>query len=149
MTDMVFLLSNYHKDEAALDIIAALMDKVRNLFYKNFVSLKKLYRHLLIISRIIRRISFTVLSFRLARGYGIYFNNIESVLKYYCDWEADGFSDEDLSMVKKEIETDIIDKESYHQTTISTWEWLGRGKYNISSELDRYNSVTVKMSCEF
>ncbi|SVC98220.1 uncharacterized protein METZ01_LOCUS351074, partial [marine metagenome] len=26
--------------------------------------------------------------------------------------------------------------------SISSWEWLGRGKYNISSELARYNNVT-------
>ena len=77
---------------------------------------------------------------------GIYFNNIESDIRNtIADWEANGFSDEDLSMVKKEIETDIIDKKrsvSSKATAISTWEWLGRGKYNISSELDRYNSVT-------
>ena len=27
-------------------------------------------------------------------------------------------------------------------TTISRWEWLGRGKYNISSEIKRYKEVT-------
>ena len=27
-------------------------------------------------------------------------------------------------------------------STISSWEWLGKGMHNISSELERYNSVT-------
>ena len=48
-------------------------------------------------------------------------------------------------MVKTEIEAETIEKKrsiSSKATAISTWEWLGRGKYNISSEIERYNSVT-------
>ena len=38
MTDMVFpTVPNYHKDEAALDVLAALMGQSKkSIFYKNF-----------------------------------------------------------------------------------------------------------------
>ncbi|MAU35805.1 MAG: peptidase M16 [Flavobacteriales bacterium] len=151
MTDMVFpTVPNYHKDEAALDVLAALMGQSKkSIFYKNFVKSEKAIQAS--VNHRSRELSgefhFTVLSFPdWQEDIGIYFNNIESDIRNtIADWEANGFSDEDLSMVKKEIETDIIDKKrsvSSKATAISTWEWLGRGKYNISSELDRYNSVT-------
>ena len=46
MTDMVFpTVPNYHKDEAPLDILAALMgDGKRSIFYKNFVKSEKPFK---------------------------------------------------------------------------------------------------------
>ena len=151
MTDMVFpTVPNYHKDEAALDILAALMGQSKkSIFYKNFVKSEKAIQAF--VSHRSRELSgefhFTVLSFPdWQEDIGIYFNNIESDIRNtIADWEEKGFSDEDLSMVKTEMEAETIDKKrsvSAKATAISTWEWLGRGKYNISSELERYNSVT-------
>ena len=48
-------------------------------------------------------------------------------------------------MVKTEIISQMIDMKTSiasKASSISSWEWLGRGKYNISSELERYNNVT-------
>ena len=48
-------------------------------------------------------------------------------------------------MVKTELEASSLDMKSSiasKASAISSWEWLGRGKHNISSELDRYNNVT-------
>ena len=151
MTDMVFpTVPNYHKDEAALDILAALMGQSKkSIFYKNFVKSEKAIQASVYHQprELSGEFHFTVLSFPdWQEDIGIYFNNIESDIRNtIADWEVKGFSDEDLSMVKTEIEAGIINQKrsvSSKATAISTWEWLGRGKYNISSELDRYNSVT-------
>ena len=56
-----------------------------------------------------------------------------------------GFTDEDLEMVKAEMISQSVDMKTSLSTKasmISQWEWLGRGKYNVSSEIDRYKNVT-------
>ena len=90
---------------------------------------------------------FTVVSFPdFQEDIGIDFNNIEADIRNtIAEWEEKGFSDEDLTMVKTEMEAQSIDMKSSiasKASTISSWEWLGKGMHNISSELERYNSVT-------
>ena len=151
MTDMVFpTVPNYHKDEAALDILAALMGEgKKSIFYQNFVKSEKAIQAG--VSHPCRELSgefhFTVLSFPdWQEDIGIYFNNIEADIRNtIAEWETKGFSDEDLAMVKTEMESNFIDQKisvSSKASAISSWEWLGRGRYNTSSELERYNSVT-------
>jgi zinc protease len=151
MTDMVFpTVPNYHKDEAPLDILAALMgDGKRSIFYKNFVKSEKAIqagvRHPC--RELSGEFHFTVLTFPdWQEDLGIYFNNVEADIRNtIAEWEENGFSDEDLAMVKTDMESQSINMKSSiasKASTISSWEWLGRGKYNISSELERYNSVT-------
>ena len=151
MTDIVFpTVPNYHKDEAALNILAALMGQSKkSIFYKNFVNSEKAIQAF--VSHRSRELSgefhFTVLSFPdWQEDIGIYFNNIEADIRNtIVEWEEKGFSDEDLAMVKTEIEAETIDRKrsvASKATAISTWEWLGRGKYNISTEIERYNNVT-------
>ncbi|MAX05002.1 MAG: peptidase M16 [Flavobacteriales bacterium] len=151
MTDMVFpTVPNYHKDEAALDVLAALMgDGKKSIFYKNFVKSEKAIQAG--VSHPCRELSgefhFTVLTFPdWQEDPGIYFNNVEADIRNtIAEWEEQGFTDEDLAMVKTEMESQSIDMKrsiSSKASTISSWEWLGRGRYNMSSELERYNSVT-------
>lgn len=151
MTDMVFpTVPNYHKDEAALDVLAALMgDGKKSIFYKNFVKSEKAIQAGA--SHPCRELSgefhFTVLTFPdWQEEPGIYFNNVEADIRNtIAEWEEQGFTDEDLAMVKTEMESQSIDMKrsiSSKASTISSWEWLGRGRYNMSSELERYNSVT-------
>jgi zinc protease len=151
MTDMVFpTVPNYHKDEAPLDILAALMGEGKqSIFYKNFVKSEKAIQAG--VSHPCRELSgefhFTVLSFPdWQEDIGIYFNNIEADIRNtIAEWEEKGFSDEDLSMAKTSFENMSLDMKgsvASKATTISRWEWLGRGKYNISSEIQRYKDVT-------
>ena len=151
MTDMVFpTVPNYHKDEAPLDILAALMGEGKqSIFYKNFVKSEKALQA--VVSHPCRELAgefhFTVLSFPdWQEDIGIYFNNIEADIRNaIAEWEEKGFSDEELSMAKISFENMSLDMKgsvSSKATTISRWEWLGRGKYNISSEIERYKQVT-------
>ena len=105
LTDIVFpTVPNYHKDEAALDILAALMGEGKqSIFYQNFIKSEKAIQAG--VSHPCRELSgefhFTVLSFPdWQEDPGIYFNNIESDIRNtIAEWEERGFSDEDLSLI--------------------------------------------------
>jgi len=151
LTDMVFpTVPNYHKDEAPLDMLAALMGGgKKSIFYKNFVKSEKAMQAS--VSHPCRELSgefhFTVLTYPdWQEDQGIYFNNIESDIRNtIAEWEEKGFSDEDLEMVKTEMISQSVDMKtsiSSKASMISQWEWLGRGRYNISSEIARYEKVT-------
>ena len=48
-------------------------------------------------------------------------------------------------MIKTKMESEIINRKmslSSKVSSISSWEWLSKGKYNITSEMKRYNNVT-------
>ncbi|MEC9209455.1 MAG: pitrilysin family protein [Bacteroidota bacterium] len=140
----------YHKDEPALDILSSLMgDGKSSIFYKNFVKNEKATDASAMHNcfEISGAFYFQVVSFPdWQEEPGIYFNNIEADIRNtIAEWEEKGFSDEDLAMVKTEIESESINMKGSIETKsyiISEFEWLGRGRYNLSSELERYNNVT-------
>ena len=151
LTDIVFpTVPNYHKDEAPLDMLAALMGEgKKSIFYKNFVKSEKAMQAY--VSHPCRELSgefhFTVLTFPdWQEDQGIYFNNVEADIRNtIAEWEEKGFSDEDLEMVKTEMISQSVDMKtsiSSKASTISSWEWLGRGRYNMSDEIERYKKVT-------
>jgi zinc protease len=131
-------------------MLAALMgDGKKSILYKNFVKSDKAGEAG--VNHPCREISgefqFQVVSFPdWQEDIGIYFNNIEADIRNtIVEWEEKGFTDEDLDMVKTEMESQSINMKmsiASKASTISSWEWLGRGKYNMSSELERYNNVT-------
>ena len=158
MTDIVFpTVPNYHRDEAALDILASLMGDGKNsIFYKNFIKSEKAIQAS--VSHPCRELSgefhFTVLTFPdWQEDQGVYFNNIEADIRNsIADWEEKGFSEEDLEMVKTKIISqnyDMITSISSKATLISRWEWLARGRYNVSSEIKRYQDVTKEDVIEY
>jgi len=126
MTDMVFpTVPNYHKDEAALDVLAALMgDGKKSIFYKNFVKSEKAIQAG--VSHPCRELSgefhFTVLTFPdWQEDPGIYFNNVEADIRNtIAEWEEQGFTDEDLAMVKTEMESQSIDMKRSISSKAST-----------------------------
>ena len=151
LTDIVFpTVPNYHKDEAPLDMLAALMGEgKKSIFYKNFVKSEKAIQAS--VGHPCRELSgefhFTVLTFPdWQEDQGIYFNNIEADIRNtIAEWEEKGFSDEDLEMVKTEMISQSFDMKtsiSSKASMISSWEWLGRGKHNVSTEINRYKNVT-------
>ena len=156
LTIMVFpTVSRYHKDEAPLDMLAALMgDGKKSIFYKNFVKSEKASQagvgHPC--REIAGEFQFQVLSFPdWQEDIGIYFNNIEADIRNtIAEWEEKDFSDEDLAMVKTEIESQSLDMKmsiASKASTISSWEWLGRGKYNMSTAVS-YTHLTLPTNRE-
>ena len=128
-----------------MDILASLMGDGKNtIFYKNFIKSEKAIQAS--VSHPCRELSgefhFTVLTFPdWQEDQGVYFNNIEADIRNsIADWEEKGFSEEDLEMVKTKIISqnyDMITSISSKATLISRWEWLARGRYNVSSEIKR------------
>ena len=151
LTLMAFpTVPRYHKDEAPLDMLSALMGEgKKSIFYKNFVKSEKASQALVEhpCRELAGEFQFEVYSFPdWKEDIGIYFNNIEvDIRNTIAEWEEKGFSDEDLAMVKTEIESQSINMKTSIASkarAISSWEWEGRGKYNMSSEIERYNNVT-------
>ena len=154
MTDMVFpSVPNYHKDEAALDILASLIGEGNNsIFYKNFVKSEDAIQAMVYNScrEISGEFHLTVVSFNPGMDFyenpGIFFNEVEGKIRSTLDeFIEKGFTDEELEMVKNEIVSQTIDYKtsvSMKSTIISRWEWLGRGRYNMASEVKRYTDVT-------
>ena len=151
LTDFVFpTVPNYHKDEPALDMLAALMgDGNNSIFYKNFVKTEKAIQAM--VNHPCRELAgefhFTVLTYPdWQEDPGIYFNNIEADIRNtIAEWEEIGFTDEELAMVKTEIETQMISQKTSvasKASAISSMEWLGRGRYNISDVIKQYQKVT-------
>tara|TARA_B110000008_G_scaffold239784_1_gene246702 strand:- start:18318 stop:21176 length:2859 start_codon:yes stop_codon:yes gene_type:complete len=151
LTDIVFpTVPNHHKDEPALDMLAALMgDGNNSIFYKNFVKTEKAIQAS--VSHPCRELAgefhFTVLTYPdWQEDPGIYFNNIEADIRNtIAEWEEKGFTDEELAMVKTEMETMMISQKtsvSSKASAISSMEWLGRGKNNIASSIQQYQKVT-------
>ncbi|MDC0249697.1 insulinase family protein [Flavobacteriales bacterium] len=154
MTDMVFpTVPLYHKDEAPLDMLAALMgDGNNSIFYKNFVKSEDAIQAGVFNScrEIAGEFHFQIISFNPGMGFyqdpGLFFNEVESKIRNAISlWEKKGFTDDELEMVKNEIISQTVDYKtsvSMKSTMISRWEWLSRGKYNMSSEIKRYTDVT-------
>ena len=151
MTQIVFpTVPNYHKDEAALDILSSLMGEGNNsIFYKKFVKTEQAIQ--VAVQHPCRELSgefqFIIVSYpKWLEDENVYFNNIENQIRStISEWEENSFTDEELKMVKMNMESDIINRKmslSSKVTTISSWEWLGTGKENITSEIKRYNDVT-------
>jgi len=151
MTQIVFpTVPNYHKDEAALDILSSLMGEGSNsIFYKNFVKSEKAIQ--VAVQHPCRELSgefqFVVLSYpKWGEDENLYFNDIEAQIRSsILEWEETGFTDEELELVKIDMESNIINSKmslSSKVSSISSWEWLGKGNQNITSEIIRYNKVT-------
>ena len=154
MTDMVFpTVPIYHKDEAPLDMLAALMgDGNNSIFYKNFVKSEDAIQVGVYNScrEIAGEFHFQIISFNPGMDFyenpGIFFNGVEGKIRSTLDeFIEKGFTDAELAMVKNEIVSQTIDFKtsvSMKSTMISRWEWLGKGNYNMSSEVKRYTDVT-------
>ncbi len=151
MTQIVFpTVPNYHKDEAALDILSSLMGEGNSsIFYKNFVKSEKAIQA--VVQHPCRELSgefqFIVLSYpKWGEDERLYFNDIETQIRSsISEWEKKGFTDIELDMVKTKMESEIINRKmsiSSKVSSISSWEWLAKGKYNITSEIKRYKNVT-------
>ena len=118
-------------------------------FYKNFVKTEKAIQA--VVQHPCRELSgefqFIVLSYpKWGEDERLYFNDIESQIRSsILEWEQKGFTDEELAMIKTKMESEIINRKmslSSKVSSISSWEWLSKGKYNITSEIRRYNNVS-------
>ena len=140
----------YHRDEAALDLLAEMMGGRKNsIFYQKFVKTDKAvhvsvshYSQELIGEFQIYVVAYPPEDF----NYEKLFKELDQQVKETLDeFEKTGITDEALARAKSKIESeqyDILGSVSSKASAISEWErLLGKG-YTISDEIDRYNRVT-------
>jgi zinc protease len=141
----------YHRDEAALELLASMMgDGNNSIFYKNFVK-----------SKLAIQAGVGYNGGELAGEFTMYvmayppddfnfakmFNELDGKVKATIDeFEKNGITDEALQRAKAKKESSIVDlaaSVSSKSYALSEWARLVDGKpYNLSDELDRYNKVT-------
>jgi zinc protease len=141
----------YHRDEAALEILASMMGEGNNsVFYKNFVK-----------SKLAIQAGVEYSGSELGGEFSVYvvayppddfnfpkmFNEMDTKVKATIDeFEKTGITEESLQRAKAKKESSIIDlvasveEKSY---VLSEWERLLGRPFNLNDELDRYNKVTT------
>lgn len=140
----------YHRDEAALDLLGLMMGSGNNsIFYKNFVKSK-----LAINANVYHQSSELAGEFTLSffcyppEDFNMekLFSDIDAKVKGTIDeFEKTGITDEALQRAKAEVESGQYNSLSSvfgKGSTISEWERLLGKSYTISDEIDRYNKVT-------
>jgi zinc protease len=140
----------YHRDEAALDMLASMMGSGNNsIFYKNFVKSKLAIQagvsHQS--EELAGEFSFQIFAYPPDDfNFEKLFSDIDSKVKSTIDeFGASGITDEALERAKGQIEsgayeglTSVFGKNS----TISEWERLLGKSSTISEEIDRYQKVS-------
>ncbi|MCX6292169.1 MAG: pitrilysin family protein [Bacteroidetes bacterium] len=159
---------SYHKDEAALDIMASMMGEGNNsIFYKEFVKTEKAIEASTSHSTgelageyAIQVVSFPDQEFdeqptsqedykkKLHALVEKNFNETEKKIHATIDeFEKSGITDEALQRSKAKIESQIIDQGTsvYEKGVLLTrWNTLLGKQFNLSDEYERYDTVTTK-----
>jgi zinc protease len=140
----------YHRDEAALDLLGLMMGNGNNsIFYKNFVKTKEALQAFayhrseeLSGEFQIQIYAYPPEDFNLEK----LFTDIDTKVKSSIEeFGKNGITDEALARAKGLIESfayDQMNSVSSKNQTISEWERLLGRSSNLSEELDRYNKVT-------
>lgn len=140
----------YHRDEAALELLASMMgDGNSSVFYKNFVKSKLAIQAGISYegSELAGEFSMYVLAYPPDDfNFAKMFNELDIKVKATIDeFEKTGITEESLQKAKAKKESTILDLASSvsdKSYTLSEWERLLGRSYNLQDELDRYNKVT-------
>jgi zinc protease len=139
----------YHRDEPALDLLAAMMgDGNNSIFYKNFVKSDKAAQ--VAVSNSSRELAgdfeIQIVAYPYVNEKPYTFADIEKdAHEAISKFEVEGITDENLSRQKTKVESQLVDLSSSiagKATILSQWEMLLGKKYNVTDELDRYKKVT-------
>jgi len=143
-------VAQYHRDEAALDLLGSMMGQGKNsVFYKNFVKSKIAVDASVDHSSDelsgefqISIFAFPPEDFNLEK----LFTDLDAKVKESIDeFGNTGITDEALARAKGQVESSVynyINSVSGKAAVISEWERLLGKSTNVSEELDRYNRVT-------
>jgi zinc protease len=154
LTLMVYpTVPQYHRDEAAIDIMADMMGDGKNsVFYKHFVKTEKgeaQVSHQS--SELSGELSMYVLAFPefemdVAGSLAKSFNETEKEMHNTIDdFEKTGITDEALQRAKAKIESRLIDEMTTvfgKAALLSEWQLMLDKPFNFQDELDRYSKVT-------
>lgn len=166
LTMMVFpTVASYHRDEAAVDILADMMGNGNNsVFYKNFDKTEKSQAGIShSTSELAGEFEIDILAYpddeiegdvtsmedykkKMRELVQKNFNETEKKIHATIDeFEKTGITDEALQRVKAKIESRIIDQGNTvfgKSLALANWHLLLNKQYNLNDEIDRYEKVT-------
>lgn len=150
-TQMVFpSVPRFHRDEAALDILASIMGTGKNsIFYRNFEKAERAVNAFVFNSTLELSGEFTILVLAypmLKDGTRISFNDTEELIrKTLEEFEKDGITDKELARAKAIRYSSILGQTGSvfgKISMISEWYMLTGKSHNVQDEIDRYQKVT-------
>jgi len=140
---------SFHKDEAALDVLAELMAGSKSsLFYKTFIEDRDDYLQASVnnsTSELAGEFTISLVSYP---GYAIeeQLKQSRTMAKETINkFGEQGFTDADLARVKKSITVGyygIDESVAYKGSILSSYETFTNGKFNVQKDMERYNAVT-------
>jgi zinc protease len=152
LTLMVYpTVPEYHRDEAALDLLASMMGEGNNsIFYKNFVKTEKAIAANINHSTSELSGEFQIQVFAYpdfeTADMGKSFNETEKKIHETIDeFEKNGITDEAVQRVKAKRESEIVDEATTvfgKSLMLADWQTFIGKQYNLSDEYDRYDKVT-------
>ncbi|HEY1046196.1 MAG TPA: pitrilysin family protein, partial [Bacteroidia bacterium] len=138
----------FHKDEAALDILASLISNGKNsVLYKNFIDDETCLQAFCSNStyEISGEFNFIVVTYPESIG-GLTEKEIrDRIMKSLVDFETKGFTDEDLRRIKSEFTSryyGILETVASKASVLTQYEMLTKGKMSLDKDIDRYSKVT-------
>ncbi|MBI1305734.1 MAG: insulinase family protein [Bacteroidetes bacterium] len=154
MTDNIFLpltsmsfptVENYHRDQAALDILSELLGGGNNsLLYKKLVKTEQA------VQASAGHNSLELSGFMninvVGTFMGLNFKETEDKIREVLnEFGTTGISDEELARIKMVFKSSIVDQANSVQSKallLSEWSMMKGNGYNLKDELDRYETVT-------
>ncbi len=138
----------FHKDEAALDILSALLDNGKNsVLYKNFIETETSLQATASNGtyEISGEFNFILVTYPNKLG-GLSEKDLrETLAKALADFEKNGFTDEDLKRVKQEYMSGyygIIETIGGKASVLTQYEMLTGGTMTLDKDFERYANVT-------
>lgn len=138
----------FHKDEAALDVLAQLIGSGKNsVLYKNFIENEVALQASCFNSsfEISGEFSFYLVTYPASLG-GLSEKEMRDQLaKALQEFETKGFTDEDLTRIKQELTSSyygIVETIASKASVLTSYEMLTGGNMTLDKDLLRYKNVT-------
>jgi zinc protease len=138
----------FHKDEAALDVLASLLGNGKNsVLYKNFVDNETALQASAYNAsyEIAGEFNFVIVTYPEQRGGLTEKQMRDNLMTALQEFETKGFSDEDLRNTKQEFSAGyygVIETVAEKASVLTQYEMLTNGNMTLDKDLERYKNVT-------
>ncbi len=138
----------FHKDEAALDVLANLLSSGKNsVLYKNFIETETSLQAMCSNAayEISGEFNFILVTYPTKLGGLTEKEMRETLAKALEQFEKDGFTDQDLSRIKQELSSryfSVIETVGSKASVLTQYEMLTNGNMSLDKDYERYQSIT-------
>ena len=138
----------FHKDEAALDVLANLLSNGKNsVLYKNFIENETALQATAFNGtyEIAGEFGFILVTYPAKIGGLTEKEMRDNLAKALQDFETEGFTEDDLNRIKQELTGsyyNIIETIGAKASVLTQYEMLTGGKMTLEQDIERYKNVT-------